>query len=107
MVITLCILSNESNQTDQLLRSMESLLYKSYYSGKTLNTNESLAFLKKLIILKQAKSCYKIDNKFTGWGMFVIEKKFLISFLGAVTPFSIMLIQLQQNCTFINHTRID
>ena len=97
MVLTLCILSNEFTQTDELLRSIESLLYHNYNSRQSLKSLDLLIFFKKLLILNQIKNHYKYDNKLNAWGMFVIKKKFLISFLGAVIPFSVMLIQMQQN----------
>lgn len=46
-------------------------------------------YLQQMIIFTQ-------DNKVEAWHMFTISKRFIVSFIGSVIPFSVMLIQMLQ-----------
>ena len=96
MVVTLSLIPNENNIFSELISLMKKKteLMNSLYSFDQMQNN---LYIEKTILFKLIHCPFYAQHN--AWEMFCINKSFILSFIAAVTTFSVMLIQIKQSNT--------
>ena len=94
MVVILSLIPNENNFFSELISSLKkkTKLIVGFYSFDKMQDN---LFIEKTILFKSIYCPYYAQHN--AWEMFCINKSFILSFVAAVTTFSVMLIQIKQS----------
>ena len=94
MVIILSLIPNENNFFSELISSLKKKT-KSIISFCSFDKMQNNLFIEKTILFKSIYCPYYAQHN--AWEMFCINKGFILSFVAAVTTFSVMLIQIKQS----------